>query len=30
MENLLNLRWDNVDLRHGFILLDNTKNGEWS
>jgi integrase len=25
---ILNLRWDNVDLRHGFILLDKTKNGE--
>lgn len=25
---ILNLRWDNVDLRHGFILLDITKNGE--
>lgn len=25
---ILNLKWDNVDLRHGFILLDNTKNGE--
>jgi len=21
-------RWDNVDIRHGFILLDRTKNGE--
>ena len=25
---ILNLKWDNVDLRHGFILLDVTKNGE--
>lgn len=25
---ILNLRWDNVDLKHGFILLDRTKNGE--
>ncbi|MCX5804232.1 MAG: site-specific integrase [Proteobacteria bacterium] len=25
---ILGLRWDNVDLRHGFILLDVTKNGE--
>ena len=25
---ILNLKWDNVDLRHGFILLDKTKNGE--
>ena len=25
---ILNLKWDNVDLRHGFILLDITKNGE--
>jgi integrase len=26
---ILNLRWDaNIDLRHGFILLDKTKNGE--
>jgi integrase len=25
---ILNLRWDNVDLVHGFILLDRTKNGE--
>jgi integrase len=25
---ILNLRWDQVDLRHGFILLDRTKNGE--
>jgi integrase len=25
---ILGLRWDNVDLRHGFILLDRTKNGE--
>ena len=25
---ILNLQWDNVDLKHGFILLDITKNGE--
>ena len=25
---ILNLKWDNVDMRHGFILLDRTKNGE--
>lgn len=25
---ILNLKWDNIDLRHGFILLDITKNGE--
>lgn len=25
---ILNLKWDNVDLRHGFILLELTKNGE--
>jgi len=25
---ILSLEWDNVDLRHGFILLDVTKNGE--
>jgi integrase len=25
---ILNLKWDNVDLKHGFILLDMTKNGE--
>jgi integrase len=25
---ILNLRWENVDLKHGFILLDQTKNGE--
>ena len=25
---ILNLQWDNVDLRHGFILLSMTKNGE--
>jgi integrase len=24
---ILNLKWDNVDLNHGFILLDKTKNG---
>lgn len=25
---ILNLKWDNVDLKNGFILLDITKNGE--
>jgi integrase len=25
---ILNLRWGNVDLKHGFILLEVTKNGE--
>jgi integrase len=25
---ILNLRWENVDLKHGFILLDKTKNGD--
>jgi integrase len=25
---ILNLRWENVDLQNGFILLDQTKNGE--
>ncbi len=25
---ILSLRWDNADLKHGFILLDVTKNGE--
>jgi integrase len=25
---ILKLKWDNVDLTHGFILLDKTKNGE--
>ncbi len=25
---ILGLRWEQVDLRHGFILLDTTKNGE--
>ena len=25
---ILNLKWDQVDLKHGFILLDRTKNGE--
>jgi integrase len=25
---IFSLKWDNVDLRHGFILLDVTKNGE--
>jgi integrase len=24
----LSLKWDNLDLRHGFILLNHTKNGE--
>jgi integrase len=24
----LNLKWDQVDLKHGFIFLDKTKNGE--
>jgi integrase len=23
---ILSLKWDNVDLKHGFILLDRTKN----
>lgn len=27
-EEILNLKWDNVDLKNGFILLDITKNGE--
>lgn len=27
-EEILNLKWDNVDLKNGFILLDVTKNGE--
>jgi len=27
-EEILGLKWDNVDLKHGFILLDHTKNGE--
>lgn len=27
-EEVLSLKWDNVDLKHGFILLDMTKNGE--
>jgi integrase len=27
-EEILSLKWDNVDLKHGFILLDVTKNGE--
>jgi integrase len=25
---ILNLQWDQVDMKHGFILLDQTKNGE--
>ncbi len=25
---VLSLKWDNVDMKHGFILLDRTKNGE--
>jgi integrase len=25
---ILSLKWDNVDLKHGFIRLDMTKNGE--
>jgi integrase len=25
---ILSLKWDNVDLQHGFMLLDHTKNGE--
>ncbi|MGQ9570711.1 MAG: tyrosine-type recombinase/integrase [Thermodesulfovibrionales bacterium] len=25
---ILSLKWDNVDLKHGFILLDKTKNGD--
>ena len=25
---ILSLKWDNVDLKHGFVLLDMTKNGE--
>jgi integrase len=25
---ILKLKWDNVDMHHGFILLDKTKNGE--
>lgn len=25
---ILSLKWDNADLKHGFILLDKTKNGE--
>lgn len=25
---VLGLKWDNVDLKHGFILLDKTKNGD--
>lgn len=27
-EEILSLEWDNVDLKHGFILLDKTKNGD--
>ncbi len=25
---ILGLKWDNIDLKHGFVLLDRTKNGE--
>jgi integrase len=25
---ILSLKWEQVDLRHGFVLLDNTKNGD--
>jgi integrase len=25
---IFNLKWEQVDLRHGFILLDTSKNGE--
>ncbi|MCX8027680.1 MAG: site-specific integrase [Thermodesulfovibrionales bacterium] len=25
---ILNLKWDNVDLKHGFILIEMSKNGE--
>lgn len=27
-EEILSLKWDNVDMRNGFILLEDTKNGE--
>jgi integrase len=27
-EEILSLKWDSVDLKHGFILLDKTKNGD--
>lgn len=27
-EEILSLKWEQVDLKHGFILLDRTKNGE--
>jgi integrase len=27
-DEILSLKWDNVDMKHGFILLDMTKNGE--
>jgi integrase len=27
-DEVLSLKWDSIDLRHGFILLDRTKNGE--
>src|SRR4030042_5265153 len=27
-EEILSLKWDNVDLKHGFILLDRTKTGD--
>ena len=25
---ILSLKWENINLKHGFILLDKTKNGE--
>lgn len=25
---ILSLKWDQVDLKHGFMLLDKTKNGD--
>ncbi len=28
LSEILNLKWEQVDLKHGFILLDTTKNGE--
>lgn len=27
-EEILSLKWDNLDMKHGFIFLQNTKNGE--